>query len=115
MIVDKSLIISLTHILIFGPLLVIIGNSYGMNLNQNMFTAILLTGIAMFLYHLYLVYMKGVSSGFIYVLHMAIFAPVLIYVGYYKDKAFWGAYSVLTMIGFASIGYHGLKVYKKLM
>jgi len=106
--------IELLHILFLGPLLVYTGNTYGNGLPKWYLYTLIATGFTVMLYHISLVYKKGFRSGFMYLLHAVIFAPLLIYVGFTGEKAFWGAYSVLMMIGFAAIGYHGMKLVRKL-
>ena len=110
-------LISLLHIFIIGPILVLFGNTYGAKTNKTWFYySALIIGLAMLAFHSYLVYKKGgIKPGFMYLLHAAIFAPVLIYIGVMgvaNKQAFWGAYSVLIMIGFAAIGYHLLRIFK---
>jgi hypothetical protein len=106
--------VELFHIFIIGPLLVYTGNTYGNGLPKWYLYSLIITGFTVMLYHMFLVYKKGFNNGFIYLLHTIIFAPILIYIGFMGEKAFWGAYSVLVMIGFASIGYHGMKIVRKL-
>lgn len=110
---NTELLIYTSHIFLFGPLLIYIGNNYGENIPNALFNLLLIIGIGMMIYHSYLVYKNGFSSGFIYLLHAVLFAPVLIYVGFMKKKSFWGAYSLLMIIGFAAIGYHLRILYNK--
>lgn len=110
----EHLTIYLAHVLIIGPLLVYVGNTYGVGLTNMMLNILIITGLVITIYHLYLTYTKGLSSGFIYLLHGLIFGPLILYVGLTGSEGFWGAYSVLMMIGFASIGYHAKKIYNKL-
>lgn len=107
-------LIYLAHILIIGPLLVYIGNTYGNGLTQWMLNVILISGLLLTIFHLYLTFKKGISSGFIYLLHGLIFGPLLIYIGLTGINGFWGAYSVIMMIGFAAIGYHAKKIIDRL-
>lgn len=103
----------LAHILLIGPALVYIGNTYGSGIPKWGFITLFVAGLAITAYHIYLTVKKGLSSGFIYLLHALIFGPVLVYIGSTAitgKKAFWGAYSVLMMIGFAAIGYHTKKM-----
>jgi hypothetical protein len=102
--------IELLHILFVGPLLVYIGNTYGTGLSKFLLMILAISGLLISLYHTYLVYKKGINNGFIYLLHALIFGPLLLYVGLTGSKGFWGAYSVLMMIGFAAIGYHLKKI-----
>jgi hypothetical protein len=107
-------LIYLAHILIIGPLLVYIGNTYGVGLTTWILNTLIITGLLLTIFHLYLTFKKGVSSGFIYLLHGLIFGPLLIYIGLTGSDGFWGAYSVLMMIGFAAIGYHAKKIIDRL-
>lgn len=113
---DYHFYISLLHIFLISPLLVYIGTSYGKTLNQQWFNATLFTGVAVSLYHIYKVYEKGsIKKGWIYALHALLFGPLLIYIGYYQREAFHAFYTILTMIGFAGLGFHLMKVYKTIM
>ena len=107
----------LAHILLIGPVLVYTGNTYGIGLPKWYLLALLVSGIAITAYHTYLTVRNGLSSGFIYLLHALIFGPLLIYIGssaITSKRSFWGAYSVLMMIGFAAIGYHAKKLFDML-
>ena len=110
---DISLLIYTSHIFLIGPLLIYIGNNYGENISNELFNLLLIIGIGMIIYHSYLVYKKGFIYGFIYLLHVILFAPVLIYIGLMKKHSFWGAYFLLMIIGFAAIGYHLRILYNK--
>lgn len=106
-------VIALFHVFIVGPLLVYIGRSFG-NLPEWAFPAMITTGIFVFFHHLMKTYQYGLSVGWIYALHAFLFAPLLVYLGYFKGKAHVAGYAILTMIGFAAIGYHGYPLIKKM-
>jgi len=110
---EYKFMISIIHILFIGPALVYLGHTH-QNIDTWLNYVLLLSGIAIASYHGYLVYKRGgIKPGFMYFLHASIFAPLLIYtaiVGLMKKPVFWGVKKLLIMIGFASIGYHILKI-----
>lgn len=110
---NYKLAVSAFHILVSGPLLIYLGNTKS-ELSMNANYLLLLLGIGIFGYHSYLVYKRGgINYGFINLLHVTIFAPLLIYmsiIGIMKKEVFWGVKKVFIMIGFAAIGYYILKL-----
>lgn len=48
----------------------------------------------------------GSPSAWINIIHAALIAPLLIYIGYYGKKTPRPAYELLAMAGFAALGYH---------
>jgi len=110
---NKHILISLFHVLFVGPLLLYVGMSKG-DLSKNVLTAILVVGVSVGLYHLSKVVSLGLTRGWIYALHAFIFAPLIVYVGALGKNSFIAAFSVLKMLAFATIGYHGLYLFQQL-
>jgi predicted membrane-bound mannosyltransferase len=46
--------------------------------------------------------------------HMLLFAPLLIYIGWYKNNVSPSVFSLLLAVGIAAIGYHGLRILQKM-
>lgn len=105
-------IINIIHILLIGPGLIYIGQTYGA-LPNIAFNIILVLGLGIMVYHAYKAYSIGIKYGWIYALHAAVFAPLLVYLGALGKKAHNAIYPLLTMVGFAAIGYHLLILYKR--
>ena len=105
-------LISLFHIFFVGPLLLYVGMSNG-NLSNVALWSILVLGVGVGLFHLSKVWTLGIKSGWIYALHAFIFAPLLVYVGIMGKNAFIAAFSILKMLAFATIGYHGLYLFQQ--
>lgn len=110
---DKHALISLFHILFVGPLLLYVGMSKG-DLSNVVLWSILVLGIGVGLFHLSKVITLGLTRGWIYALHAFIFAPLLVYVGFKGKEAFVAALSILKMLAFATIGYHGLYLFQQI-
>lgn len=103
---DIRLFINLMHILLIGPLFIFVGKTYGHNLHNYMFIFLILLGIFLMIYHGIKTFKIGLTVGYIYSFHAFYIAPLLLYIGYYREKAFWGTYISLVMYGFSAIGYH---------
>jgi hypothetical protein len=113
MTLDKHTLISLFHVLFVGPLLLYVGMSKG-DLSNVALWSILVVGIGVGLFHLSKVITLGLTRGWIYALHAFIFAPLIVYVGALGKNSFIAAFSVLKMLAFATIGYHGLYLFQQL-
>lgn len=111
MTLDKHALISLFHVLFVGPLLLYLGLTKG-NLSNFALWVVVFLGAGVSLYHLTKTIQLGLKQGWIYALHALVFAPLLIYVGLKGKQAFYAAFSVLLMLGFATMGYHGLHLAK---
>ena len=106
---NKYQLINLFHILFVGPLLIYVGRSFGLLSNYFKYFLIVL-GVFVILYQGKNLAYFGILAGWIYAIHVFIVGPLLVYVGLYGEKAFVGAFPVLTMLGFATMGYHGMQL-----
>jgi len=106
-------IISLIHIIIFGGLFLYVGIRRD-KVSNWLFTLLLYLGIILFFYQLYKVYskVKAGKSYWIYVLHIVIIAPLLVWVGYNGKNTSRKYFESLLILGFASIGYHGYYLFQ---
>jgi hypothetical protein len=104
------LIISLIHILITGPLLIYIGIIKPNNII--FYWILLLLAIIIVIAFIYR-YLYKQLYAFLYV-HLLLFATLLFSISYLKfreEKIPYYLYSFLIAIGFASIGYHFVKIF----
>jgi hypothetical protein len=106
-------IISLFHILIFGTLFLYVGIKRD-KIQKWLFTLLFYLGIVVFFYHIYKVYskVKTGKSYWIYLLHIIIIAPLLVWVGYNGKNTSRKYFEILLILGFASIGYHGYYLFQ---
>ena len=103
----SSIFLHLFHIIIIGSLLIYVGIKKN-TLSPTFYYGLLILGIYVFLYHGFKVYSKIVNkiNPWINIIHIAIFSPLLFYIGYNKGNVSNYYYEILLMIGFAVVGYH---------
>ena len=109
---SKTFIITIAHILFVSPLLFYIAIK---KQNIKYPLLILIFGILFLLYQSYLVYNKGLNKGFINLIHMIIFAPLIIYIAIMillNKQVFWGIYWLFMPLAFAALGYNTYKLFK---
>lgn len=97
---------NLFHILISGPFLMYVG------LRQPTHKAYYYTLLALGLL-LLVVFGREITKPWA-VVHMALLVPLLLYVGVARNNS-GEAYSFLVAVGTAAIGYHAIRVYKKVL
>lgn len=99
--------VSIFHVLVTGPSLLYIG----LNKPENplIYTIALLSGILLGLFFVFKLYIQKYDSPWLK-LHLAIFVPLLILLGIRGRQSPPFLFSVLTAIGCAAIGYHGIKI-----
>jgi len=105
---NKEFLVHLFHILIIGGLFLYVGIKRT-NIPNLMFPILLILGIIVILYHMFNAYKHIIKkeSCYISLIHILLVGPLLIYIGYNKDKTARLYFELLLMLGFASIGYHG--------
>lgn len=100
--------VALLHILISGPLLMYIGLFKPQY--KWLYYLLFLTGIGLCLKFLFMVFTQPLSQRYVwFVIHLALFAPLLIYVGIKQEATPNIAYSLLLAIGIAAFGYHFIR------
>ena len=102
------LIIHLFHILIVGSLFLYVG-IHRTNIPKFMYPLLLGLGIIIILYHISKVYnyIKQEKPYWVNLIHVFLVGPLLVYIGYNREKTKRLYFELLLMLGFASIGYHG--------
>ena len=100
--------IHLFHILIVGSLFLYVGITKS-NIPNFMYPILIILGIIIILYHIFKVYKKlkvGMNPWINY-LHIFIIGPLLLYIGFNREKTQRLYFEILLMLGFSVIGYHG--------
>lgn len=100
---DTSFLIHLFHILFVSGLFYYIGTKQD-KIPKYLYPVFIGLGIFIILYHIYKsVYKK---DAWINYLHILIFGPLLIYIGWMEDKTQRKFFEISLMLAFASFGYH---------
>jgi len=94
------------HILIVGSLFLYVGIQRE-KIVQWMFPVLIGVGLVIAGYHTYKLWIKQGINGWVNWIHILLIAPLLVFIGYYREKAPRSAYEMLLLAGFAAIGYHG--------
>jgi len=105
---DSRILVYLFHIVIVGPLLIYVGIKRD-DIPSIMYPILFYLGIFIILYHLYKVYANiKIGKGYwVNLFHVLMVGPILVYIGYNREKTQRLYYEFLLMLGFAAIGYHG--------
>ena len=112
---NKTFLVQLFHIIIVSGLFLYVGINRE-KISKTLFYILLGLGILIIVYHLFKVY-KYLKEGkciWVNLIHIFIIGPLLIYIGYNKDKTQRLYFEILLMLAFASIGYHGYYLIKSL-
>ncbi len=99
--------IQLFHILVVGGLFLFIGINREKTI-PFLFTILFYLGFGIIAYHLYRLYQKWTEnkSGWVNLIHILLIGPLLITIGYYRERISRKYFEMLIMFGFAAIGYH---------
>lgn len=105
---NTHMILALIHILFVAPFFFAIAFLRS-QMSEWMYNVILVAGILILFYHAYkfMIRWQARSSGlWINALHVALVAPLLLYIGYTRKDTPRAAYEMTVMVGFAALGYH---------
>jgi hypothetical protein len=110
-----NLLVHLFHIIIVGGLFLYVGINRE-KIPKPLFSIILGLGLLIIFYHIYKAYkyLKEGKGIWVNLIHIFIVGPILIYIGYNKEKTQRLYFEILLMLGFAAIGYHGYYLLKSL-
>ena len=105
--------VHLFHILIVGSLFLYVGIIRD-KIPETMYPILLGLGLIIIFYHCFKVYnyIKLGKSYWVNLIHIFIVGPLLVYIGYNREKTARKYFELLLMLGFASIGYHGYYLFQ---
>ena len=105
--------VHLFHILIVGSLFLYVGR-YKTLIPAMMYHILLGLGLIIIFYHCFKVYnyIKLGKSYWVNLIHIFIVGPLLVYIGYNREKTARLYFELLLMLGFAAIGYHGYYLFQ---
>jgi hypothetical protein len=105
--------VHLFHILLVGSLFLYVGITKTL-MPDFMYPILLGLGLIIILYHSFKVYnYVKLGKGFwVNLIHIFIVGPLLVYIGYNREKTSRKYFELLLMLGFASIGYHGYYLFQ---
>lgn len=101
-------LVHLFHIIIVGGIFLYVGIMQT-SIPKILFPILLALGVIIIIYHIFKVY-KYIQIGkgyWVNLIHIFIVGPLLVYIGYNREKTSRKWFEILLMLGFASIGYHG--------
>lgn len=104
------MLISLFHIFIVAPLLIYVGVKQ--NLSHTFYQFLYYLGIGIVLFHLFISIKKLPKIAYINYLHVLLFGPLLIYIGYHERNTPLFVYDMIEFLGVLAIFYHGIKIIK---
>ena len=106
--ISTRIIIHLLHVFIIGVLFLYVGFTRDA-IPPFFFPGLVGLGGIILVYHIYKAYLKIVHSSLPWVnlIHIFGIAPLLVFIGYNREKTPRYMYEILLLFGFASIGYHG--------
>jgi hypothetical protein len=106
--INAHIIVALFHIIAVVPLFLFVGLRR-INTPEEVYYGLLVIGTFILGYHLWRLSVKfrsQVSGQWVNLIHVVLIAPLLIYIGARKKETPRFAYELLTMSGFAALGYH---------
>ena len=103
-----NLLVHLFHIIIVGGLFLYVGIKRD-TISETLFPILFGLGIFIIFYHIFKVYnyIKQGKGIWVNLIHIFIVGPILIFIGYNREKTPRLYFEILLMLGFAAIGYHG--------
>jgi hypothetical protein len=113
---DSHFWLAIVHLIVVVPLFLYIGFVRA-DTPRWLYLALFAIGAIVFLYHGFrlIIRLKN-RSGYSWVnaIHVALVAPLLLFIGYHKKDTPRSAYEMLLMLGFAAGGYHMFSLVKQL-
>ena len=111
--------IYLFHIFFASLFLIYIGYSRD-HLPKFVYFIVFVVGMRIETYHMYLMYSKLFNhdksntnkSIWANLIHVCLVGPILIYIGYNKEKTPRFLFEITMMLGFAALGYHSMYLLK---
>ncbi len=105
--------VHLFHILFVGSLFLYVGIQRTA-ISSTMYPFLLGLGLFIIFYHIYKTYnyMKLGKGYWVNLIHILLVGPLLVYIGYNKEKTARLYFELLIMLAFAAIGYHGYYLFE---
>ena len=113
---DNHFWLAIIHLLFVTPLFLYVGFTRA-ETPRWLYLALLTIGAVILVYHGFklVLRLKAHSSyAWVNAIHVALVAPLLIFIGYHKKETPRAAYELLLMLGFAAGGYHMFSLVKQL-
>ena len=113
---DNHFWLAIIHLLFVTPLFLYVGFTRA-ETPRWLYLALLTIGAVILVYHGFklVLRLKSRSSyAWVNAIHVALVAPLLIFIGYHKKETPRSAYELLLMLGFAAGGYHMFSLVKQL-
>jgi hypothetical protein len=105
--------INIVHIILIGPILLYL--ALEKNIHKYVYDLLLALGIILAFYFMYMIYSHKLSSYHVWlIIHLLIFAPLLMWIGFAKEQTPRIILSLLLAVGCAAIGYHFIRLIQKL-
>ena len=102
------MLISLFHIFIVAPLLIYVGVKQ--NLSHTFYQFLYYLGIGVILFHLFKSIKKIPRFAYINYLHVLLFGPLLVYIGYNEGNTPLFVYDMVEFLGVLALFYHVIKL-----
>ncbi len=105
--------VHLFHILFVGSLFLYVGIQRTA-IPSIMYPFLLGLGLFVIFYHIYKAYnyMQLGKGYWVNLIHILLVGPLLVYIGYNREKTARLYFELLIMLGFAAIGYHGYYLFE---
>jgi hypothetical protein len=99
--------VHLFHILFVGSLFIYVG-IYRTDIPSLMYPFLLGLGLIVTLYHSFKIYnyIKQGKGYWVNLIHVFLVGPLLMYIGYNREKTSRLYFELLLLLGYAAIGYH---------
>ena len=110
--IDRYLLIVVFHVIFVAPLLLWVGFNRAAT-PEWIYNLLFGLGILVLVYHGYKAvgrWFAGSPDLWINLVHVAIVAPLLLWIGYHAKKSERPAYDMLLLIAFGAFGYHLYKL-----
>jgi hypothetical protein len=106
----NEVLLQLFHIIFVGGFLFYVGLNRT-NVQPFIFNILIGLGIIILCYHTYRAFTK--TNPWINIIHIFIISPLLIYIGYQREKTPRYAFEILLMLAIVAIGYNGFYLVKE--
>ncbi len=106
--IDAHVFIALMHILFIAPFFLYVGIQR-VSVPNWTYTLLLAVGAIVFVYHGWKSFIRVANASpyaWVNLIHVAVVAPLLLFIGFKGRDSPRFAYELLLMVGFAALGYH---------